>query len=213
MRRRHLLFFTLALSATASAQNQPLTPLSPVDAVNFYIVPTDGVSEQVAGGVARALTTATGLWIKSTLWTPSGTLDPLPGTNQYAAEDYFPMGAKSARMLREVSARTYFIVLTDRDINSKSRNFRFQYSMHNPMANTSVLSTARLQYNNGGTQASEEVVATRMAKMLLRIVGEMRLGWKRVSDPADLMYAPIMSIEDVDRMNLSHTLETRKQGR
>jgi hypothetical protein len=60
MRRRHLLLSTFAFSATASAQNQPLTPLSPVDAVNFYIVPTDGVSEQVAGGVARALTAGTG---------------------------------------------------------------------------------------------------------------------------------------------------------
>ncbi|MHB1249090.1 MAG: hypothetical protein ACYCZL_06815 [Polaromonas sp.] len=210
MRRRHLLF-AIPLSVTARAQNQDLPLASPVDAVNFYVIPTDDISEEAAGGIARALTKETGLWIKSTLWTPPGNIEPLPGTNQYAGEDYFPLGAKAARMLRETSPRTYFIVLTDRDINSKSRNFRFQYSMHSPMANTSVLSIARLQYNIDGSQASPDVVATRVAKMLLRIVGEMRLGWKRASDPTDLMYAPIMSIEDIDRMSLSHTIQQRKQ--
>ena len=45
----------------------------------------------------------------------------------------------------------------------------------------------------------------------LRIVGEMRLGWRRTSDPADLMYAPIMSIDDVDRMSLTRTLQSHKQ--
>jgi len=35
------------------------------------------------------------------------------------------------------------------------------------------------------------VVGERVANMLLCIVGEMRLGWKRTRDPADLMYAPI----------------------
>lgn len=109
-------------------------------------------------------------------------------------------------MLRQVSRRTYYIVLTDRDINSKSLNFRFQYSMHSPMANTSVLSMARLRYTNDGSLVTADAVANRVAKMLLRSVGEMRLGWKRVNDPTDLMYAPIMSNDDVDRMSLVHSV-------
>jgi hypothetical protein len=32
----------------------------------------------------------------------------------------------------------------------------------------------------------------------------MRLGWKRSADPEDLMYAPIMGIEDLDRIGLEH---------
>ncbi|HSW06642.1 hypothetical protein [Aquabacterium sp.] len=210
MRRRHLLF-AFPIAPAARGQNQSLPLASPVDAVNFYVIPTDDISEHAAADIARALTKETGLWIKSTLWTPASSTEPFPGTNQYAAEDYFPLGATAAKMLREASPRTYFIVLTNRDINSKSRNFRFQYSMHSPMANTSVLSIARLQYNVDGSQSTQDVVATRVAKMLLRIIGEMRLGWKRASDPTDLMYAPIMSIEDIDRMNLSHTIQQRKQ--
>ena len=210
MHRRHLLL-AFPVCLTANAQNLDLPLASPVDAVNVYIIPTDGISEEAAGGIARALTKVTGLWIKSTLWMPSDGIEPFAGTNQYPAEDYFPLGARAARMLREVSPRTYYIVLTNRDINSKSQNFRFQYSSHSPMANTSVLSVARLLYTSFGAPASNEVVAERVGKMLLRIVGEMRMGWKRTSDPADLMYAPIMSIDDVDRMSLIHTLQSRKQ--
>lgn len=178
----------------------------------MYVIPTDGISEEGAGAVARGLTKETGLWIKSTLWTPHADIEPFPGTNQYPGEDYFALGAAAARMLREVSRRTYYIVMTDRDINSKSLNFRFQYSMHSPMANTSVLSMARLRYANDGSPATAEIVASRVGKMLLRIVGEMRLGWKRVNDPTDLMYAPIMSIDDVDRMSLVHTVQRRKNN-
>jgi predicted Zn-dependent protease len=209
MHRRHvLLAFPVWLGA--NAQNLDLPQASPVDAVNIYIIPTDGISVDTVGELARALSKATGLWIKATMWAPSDGIEPFAGTNQYPAEDYFPMGARVARMLREVSPRTYYIVLTNRDINSKSRNFRFQYSSHSPMANTSVLSIARLMYTSAGAPAANEVVGERVAKMLLRIVGEMRMGWKRTSDPADLMYAPIMSIDDVDRMSLSHTLQSRK---
>lgn len=209
MHRRHLLL-AFPVCLTAHAQNFDLPLASPADAVNVYIIPTDGISVDTVGELARALSKATGLWIKATMWAPSDGIEPFPGTNQYPAEDYFPLGARVGRMLHEVSPRTYYIVLTDRDLNSKSRNFRFQYSSHSPMANTSVLSIARLLYTNSGTPATNDMVGSRVAKMLLRIVGEMRMGWKRTSDPADLMYAPIMSMDDVDRMDLNHSLQTHR---
>ena len=139
--------------------------------------------------------------------------EPLPGTNQYPAEDYFPVGARVARTLRDASPNTYFIVLTNRDINSNTRNFRFQYSMHSPAVNTSVLSFARLLYNVDGSKATENVAAERVTKMLMRIVGEMRLGWKRTSDPKSLMYAPVMSVEDIDRTSLSYTMKSHEAGK
>lgn len=212
MHRRHLLL-AFPVCFTAHAQNFDLPLASPADAVNVYIIPTDGISVDSVGEMARALSKVTGLWIKATMWAPTDGIEPFAGTNQYPAEDYFPLAARVGRMLHEVSPRTYYIVLTDRDINSKSRNFRFQYSSHSPMANTSVLSVARLLYTNIGAPAANEVVGARVAKMLLRIVGEMRMGWKRSSDPADLMYAPIMSMDDVDRMDLVYSLQTHQQTR
>lgn len=194
------------------AQNrQPFA--NPLDAVSFYVIPTDDVTEQAAGTIARALTKDTGVWIKSTVWAPSDVSEPFSGTNQYPAEDYFPVGERVGRTLRDTSPNTYFIVLTNRDINSKTRNFRFQYSMHSPTVNTSVLSIARLLYNVDGSNAPGGVVTERIKKMLMRIVGEMRLGWKRTSDPKSLMYAPVMSIDDIDRMSLSYTMQPHKTGK
>ena len=70
MRRRHLLL-ALCFPPAINAQNLDLPRASPVDAVGFYIIPTDNVSEQATGNIARVLTQETGLWIKSTLWTPT----------------------------------------------------------------------------------------------------------------------------------------------
>lgn len=209
LRRSALLFLTTSPLAQSGAQ--PLVPSSPVDGVALYVIPTDGVPEQFAANVARALTKDTGFWVKSTMKVPSESIEPFAGTNQYPADDYLPIGIRVSKQLQDTTARTYFIVLTDRDINSRSQNFRFQYSFHNPMARTSVLSVARLFYEKDGSNATEDVVALRIQKMLLRIVGEMRFGWKRTNDPTDLMYAPIMSIEDIDRMSLVHTIQRRKQ--
>lgn len=209
MLRRNVLTAAL-LPSLALAQPDRLVPSSPVDGVALYVIPTDGFPEQLAANIARALTKDTGLWVKSSLLIPSGVNDPLPGTNQYPADDYLPFGVSASRQLPDANARTYFIVLTDRDINSRSQNFRFQYSFHNSMARTSVLSVARLVYEVNGTLAPTEVIGLRTQKMLLRIVGEMKFGWKRTNDPTDLMFAPIMSIEDIDRMSLIHTVQGRK---
>lgn len=208
---RRSAIFALATTGYAFAQDQPLVPISPVDSVALYVIPTDGVPEQFSAAVARALTKDTGFWVKSTMKVPSEGIEPFAGTNQYPADDYLPIGIRVSKQLQDTTTRTYFIVLTDRDINSRSLNFRFQYSFHNPMARTSVLSIARLFYEKDGSVAQEEVVALRIQKMLLRIVGEMRFGWKRTNDPTDLMYAPIMSIEDIDKMSLIHTIQRRKQ--
>ncbi len=213
MNRRALLLSTLVAAPLACAQPEGLVPSSPVDAVVLYVIPTDGIPEQFAAGVARALTKDTGLWVKSSLLAPSGVNEPFAGTNQYPADDYLPLGATLSSRLRDAGPRTYFIVLTDRDINSRSLNFRFQYSFHSPMARTSVLSVARLLFTKEGNPAPLEVVDLRVRKMLMRIVGEMKLSWQRSPDPADLMYSPIMSIEDIDRMSLVHTLAARAAAR
>lgn len=206
---RRLLLLSLLLSPVACAQPERLVPASPPDEVSVYVIPTDGIPEEFAANVARALTTDTGMWVKSSLLVPPTVTEPFAGANQYPAEDYLPVGAMLSKRLLDAGPTTYFIVLTERDINSRSRNFRFQYSMHDPTARTSVLSVARLLYTKEGAPAPIELVSARLQKMLMRIVGEMKLGWQRTTDPTDLMYAPIMSIEDVDRMSLVHTVQAR----
>ena len=45
----------------------------------------------------------------------------------------------------------------------------------------------------------------RLLKMTKRAIGEMYLGWHRSTDPNDVMFAPLMSLDDLDRMGSEHT--------
>lgn len=209
-RRDALLSVLVAFAAPwALAQKQPVPGASVVDSVSLYVLPTDNVAEQAVAQLAQALSQDTGLWVKASPWVPPGPLVPLPGGLQFAGEDYLALGSAVAKRLQDAGPRTYFIVLTDRDINARSQNFRFQFSMHSPMQRTSVLSMARLLYAKDGSPAPGEVVGARVQKMLIRIVGEMRLGWQRTSDPADLMYAPILSVDDIDGMDVVSSVRAR----
>ncbi|WP_374583027.1 hypothetical protein [Pseudoduganella sp.] len=212
MRIRYWLLLIFLFCLGARAQNQDLPVANPADKVHVYIIPTDGIAEQAAGRMARGVSAETGLTVRSTLWAPSGKLEPFAGTGQYAAEDLMALSARIAPTLHDVSPNTYYIVLTNRDINSSDRTFRFLFAHHNPAANTSVLSIARLLHNRNGTAASPEVAGMRIGKMLVRTVGEVRMGWKRTGDQKDVMYAPIMSTDDIDRMDLAGSVRARRQG-
>ena len=126
LQRRTAILVSLSAIASrwASAQNQPQPGASVVDSVALYVLPTDGVAEQAAAQVARVLSQDTGLWVKASLWVPPGPLAPLPGGQQFAGEDYLALGSAVAKRLQDAGPRTYFIVLTDRDINARSQNFR-----------------------------------------------------------------------------------------
>ena len=91
-RRKLLVVATLFSWSLAHAQNWP-PQSSVIDNVNLYVLPTDGVPEQTAANIARALTIETGLWVKSSTWLPSGNIEPFAGTNQYPAEDYIALAA------------------------------------------------------------------------------------------------------------------------
>ncbi|MES2537500.1 MAG: hypothetical protein V4632_16700 [Pseudomonadota bacterium] len=204
MNKRSALFAALSLCLSL-ASAQPFPNASPVDKIAVYLIPSEGFPEELSTSLARTLTKETGLWVKSSLRIPATDMSPLPGTNQYAPEDFFAKVLPRAKALPETSPRTYYVILTTRDINSRSQNFRFQFSSHSPMLNASVVSLVRLLGYADGVAVLDAAAVTRLHKMTKRAIGEMRLGWKRSDDPKDLMYAPIMGIEDLDRIGLEHT--------
>jgi predicted Zn-dependent protease len=203
MNKRSALLVALSVCLSL-ASAQPFPRASPIDNVAVYLIPSEGFPEELSATIARTLTKDTGLWVKSSLRIPATDMSPLPGTNQYAADDFFAKVLPRAKALPEASPRTYYVILTTHDINSRSQNFRFQFSSHSPMLNASVVSLARLLTYSNGNAILDDAAAARLYKMTKRAVGEMRLGWKRSADTQDLMYAPIMSIEDLDRIGLEH---------
>ena len=43
-----------------------------------------------------------------------------------------------------------------------------------------------------------------MYKLIKRAIGEMHLGWRRSTNPDDVMYAPLMGLQDLDRIGTRH---------
>ena len=207
MRRRDLLPLLFpSIPLVVCAQSQALPGQSPANAVGVYLIPTDAFPERLVPGIATALEETLGLRVKAAFWTPAPQMEPFPRTNQYEAEDYLEFAASLAGRLPESSEQTLCVVMTTRDINSRDQELRFQFVMHDPAAHAAVLSVARMQRRPDGSAASPELVLERINKMLLRTIGELKLGWHPTNDPSDLMYAPVMSAEDIDRMRSSRQL-------
>lgn len=195
---RRRLLGALALVGVGPALAQP----GPSDQIRVYLVPLDDFPEALAGNVARVLEQDMGLRIKASMRLPPLAIPVLPATGQYVAEDLLVRAAAASDRLPGLTRRTHRVFLTTRDINAQSGNFRFQFAMHMPDLNSSVVSSARL--NEVAGQQLSERGAQRVLKMVKRAVGELHLGWRRSTDRHDLMYAPLMSVGDIDRLSIAH---------
>lgn len=200
MQRRHMLLTGLALLGSGVAfAVKPRADIVPV-----YVVPLDDFPEDYSANVARALASQLGIRVRAGLRLPPLRIPVLPETNQYASEALLERAVRASARLPGLGPETYRLFLTTRDINSQTGNFRFQFSMHSPSLNCSVLSMARLVEIENGEPRLTVRTGERTIKLAKRAVGELHLGWRRSTDPDDLMYAPLMSVEDLDRIGNEH---------
>lgn len=196
-----LTIFTLAFllfSAPAAALESNRT------SVDVYLAPMADFSEDMSAALAKSLSADLGLWVKSSLRLGEISSETTPDGKQLVAEDLFVKAQTVLRSLPEKTTNTQFILLTNRDINSRTGGFRYLFSYHDRALDTSVVSAARMQANLFGQPVADKQTPTRLYKIIKRAIGEMRLGWKRSTDIADIMYSPIMSLNDLDRIGLQH---------
>ena len=198
--RRRVLLGVLSCIACSVARAQ----LSPLDAIPVYIVPLADFPEDLASALAKAMSQDLAIRVKASVRLPPLTINTLPGSNQLVAEDILLQAENASARLPDMTPKTYRLFLTTKDINSRSANFRFQFTVHDMAHRCSVISLARLlEY------ADERPVLTnrslsRLLKLTKRAIGEMYLGWNRSTDPGDLMFSPLMSLDDLDRIGSEH---------
>jgi len=187
-------------AAAAAARTQDGVP------VRVYLIPLDDFPEALAGTMAQRLQDELEIRIRPSLRLPPLDVPTLPGTRQLVAETLLVRAVAASSRLPELTPATYRVFLTTRDINGESGALRFNFATHMQSLQSSVVSMARLV--DYGTAAVEPDVRTqaleRMHKMVKRAIGELHLGWRRSTDPADLMYAPLMSVDDIDRLGNEH---------
>ncbi|MBD9362143.1 hypothetical protein [Methylomonas fluvii] len=225
-----LLLAALAGCTTSSPYTQPLAAADPAPTpktlstaslyppastektgpVNVYLIPLNDFSEDVAAQIGRDLSKEFGLWVKGTVAMGTQGLMPMPGSQQFAAEDIFEQAKTVMQRLPEADGNTYFIFLTNRDINSRARNFRFQFSYHDKVCRCSVVSAARMHPEPENSPGGRQQLESRFIKMTKRAIGQMVLGWERSSDINDLMYSPIMSLDDIDHLGNRHPAIPKK---
>lgn len=201
---RQALIQTTLKSSSASSSPAPSAPAAKDRKVNVYLIPLNDFSVEAPAQLAKQLSREFNIWVKSTL--PLGTkkLQPMPETNQYAAEDIIAAAQTLISRLPELGPDTTYVLLTNRDINSRARNFRFMFSFHDKGPRVSVVSTARMRFNADGSPRTDEKVFANFTKMTKRAIGEMYFGWDRSTDLSDLMYAPIMGLDDLDNIGNRH---------
>ncbi|MCS0588942.1 hypothetical protein ACFQ09_11630 [Massilia norwichensis] len=203
---RRRLLAGLALLGAGPALAQVQVQVQYHAPTRVYLVPLDDFSEYYAGELASQLQAALGIRIRSSMRLPPLDLPLLPGTEQYAGEELLMRAAGASAGLPGLLPSTYRVFLTARDINASAGGFRYQFSMHMPALNCSVVSMARLLDGADPSQPAGPA-ATRMLKMVKRAIGELHLGWRRSTDRHDLMYAPLMSVRDIDRLGAAHRME------
>jgi predicted Zn-dependent protease len=135
----------------------------------------------------------------------------MPGTNQLQAEDILEKHQKIIHNFPETNGKTYFLLLTTSDINSKTGGFRFQFSFHNKDLMTSVVSMARLFNYIDGKPVADNIAMSRLYKMTKRAIGEMYFGWQRSTNIEDVMYSPLMGVPDLDRIGVNHIKKEDKK--
>ena len=205
-RMRMPVLLAAALLMTGGCATTPLTPpvTEETSPISVYFIPLDDFNADYSVFLAQKFSAEFGVKMKSSLPIGSAKLQPFAGTQQYAAENIFALAKPVLERLPDQAPNAFYILLTNRDINSRLRTFRFMFSWHDKDLRTSVISTARLRPESDASPKAAELVAGRLNKMIGRAIGEMQFGWQRSTNIDDVMYAPIMSIDDLDRMGNTH---------
>ena len=206
---RRLLLLSLSLLSASVASLAQTVEAQEQEFVRVYVVPMHDFPEQIAEEVARFLTADMKFQVRSTLRLGDLGIQPMPGTQQLSADQILDQSASTVRRFPEAGPKTYFLLLTGYDINTSSRRTRFVFSWHSSAYNSSVLSVARLLEFQGNEPKVDSRFCDRLFKMSKRAIGELHLGWKRSNDPQDVMYSPIMSLDDLDRLSMIHRADPK----
>lgn len=202
---KSILLFVLLLSLPACSVNKPKSESNfnpnPID---VYIIPLEDFPENLASEIAKKMSNDLNLHVKSILRMGSLSLTRLPNSEQFSSDEILDKSQPVIKRLPELTDKTYSVLLTTNDINSPSFNFRFMFATHNKNTRTSVVSVARMMSYVNEKPVFDNAAQARLFKMIKRSIGELYLGWKRSTNIKDIMYSPIMSVQDLDDIGEEH---------
>lgn len=166
--------------------------------VQVYLMPLDDFPAGEATRMAQELADELHLTIEAIPPMASFGMIPLQGRTQFSADEVLRKTLAIGRQLEGANENVVLIALTRRDINDSVPRLNFLFSRHDLPRLVSVVSTARLELGRPEMPAGDQLVRSRLYKMTKRAIGEQYFGMKRSTDRRDVMYAPLLSLDDLD---------------
>lgn len=165
-----------------------------------FLVPDATVGDAAARALAADLARLSGVAVKPLL--TMGLADaPTNAAGQLEGDALLPLLQPLADRVRRLydAPDALVLLVTRRDLNAASLGTRFLFAFQNRATRLAAVSAARAEAAGlDGNPPETALVLTRLVKLLLRVVVEQVLGKPRSSDPAALMYSPLLSVADLD---------------
>ncbi len=181
--------------------NQTAAAPAEFSTVEVYLVPFDGFPEPLANELANWLSKDLNLNVKCTPAAACDFAQPNLLRDQYVADSFYQGMAAIAARLPERSRDTAVIFLTEKDIYLANTNLRFVFSVHWDK-HLSLVATGRYAPIHRETPPNNRLFNERTLKLLKRTIGVQFYGYPRSSNPESLMYSPLMSIPDLDNLDI-----------
>lgn len=167
---------------------------------DIYLVPFSGFAESSTHMLAKALSQDTGLKITSTgsIALPEKYLNT--DRNQYNVDYLNPIVNKSIASLKRKDRNQLFIAVMKQDMYSASNSWNFSLAS-NFDNNISIVATERLvPFETTDRSEAEKIYGERVYKILKRTIGLQYYKYQRKTDSNSVLFSPIMSVKDLDRM-------------
>lgn len=99
------------------------------------------------------------------------------------------------------SARVIGITAFDMYMDGRRAEWKFAFAVRSPDRRVAVISHARMDPAALGGASNEELLRSRLRKMVLKNVGLMYYGLPASNNPRSVMFNNVLGVDDLDRMS------------
>ncbi len=197
-----LLLFLLSGCASQSITEYKLGNLNySNEPVGLYLIPVFGADSSIVADLEKRLQKQHGLRVVTTTYMGLDAQHFDIGHQQFIAEEIAKTANVVLSRLRN-NLKTPAIVIIPGDMNSNEFRLRFLFSMHFFNDRTTVLSLARIDPRSYRQPANHDLVVDRATKLINKALGFHLYGYQASSDMGNVMYGPIMGLDDLDQVNM-----------
>lgn len=172
--------------------------------VDVWLIPTVEFPEQSVKLLIKRIKENMGLHARASI--PAGVDVDLffSDKTQICTDRALQSFSKIVPSLEGDNKKSIYIILTSHDANGESREFRYLFAANNKLMRMGLVSNARMKISENPPFAPGQQVEFRLFKMVKRQIGELHFNLPRSSNRNNVMYSPVMGLDDLDMIDSSY---------